>query len=146
MTSARRVKRRLEARLARLPLRDLHLSDGFALHYYILKGTKRAVPVPFWRAMRWIRERTPPNQARVTLTIAHSRAGHYMVSTIFLMLDHGFMSKRPVLFETMAFWEGPKPYIGHDYGRRYYTWAEAIRGHRALVAKLSNQPGAKWPE
>lgn len=143
MTSARRIKHELTARLARLPLSELAIDAKHPIRHYILKG-RRPVPVPFWRAMMWMRSKNPPNSWRMTTTIARSRPGHYMVSTIFLGLDHGFMSTRPVLFETMAFWHGPKPYIGHDYQQRYYTWAEAIRGHRALVAFLSHQPGAKW--
>ena len=53
------------------------------------------------------------------------------VSTVFLGLDHGFGSERPVLFETLVF-DGP---LDGD-GERYCTRAEALAGHAEWVARV----------
>lgn len=50
------------------------------------------------------------------------------VSTVFLGMDHGFMSNTPILFETMIF--GGE----HDeYQERYSTWEEAEAGHERAI-------------
>ncbi len=55
---------------------------------------------------------------------------HVKVSTVFLVIDHGWDSTIPVLFETMIF--GGK----HDeYQRRYCTYDEAVAGHNKTVLK-----------
>lgn len=46
------------------------------------------------------------------------------VSTVFLGIDHGWFSERPILFETMVFAAGKS-----RAQRRYATWEEAERGH-----------------
>lgn len=54
----------------------------------------------------------------------------YMVSTIFLALDHNFaMSGPPILFETMVFHDGATL----DYQTRCSTWDEALAMHTAGV-------------
>lgn len=59
--------------------------------------------------------------------------GPYFVSTVFLMLDHGFGDEgRPVLFETMVFKDGS----GHDEDmERCCTWDEAVEQHKRMVEK-----------
>ena len=60
----------------------------------------------------------------------------WLVSTVFLGIDHGFsLEGPPVLFETMVF-----PALDEDrfspanvYQMRYTTWAQAEEGHRAVV-------------
>lgn len=50
------------------------------------------------------------------------------ISTVFLGMDHGFMSDVPILFETMVF--GGE----HDqYQERYSTWDEAEAGHQRAI-------------
>ena len=54
----------------------------------------------------------------------------YMVSTIFLALDHNFaMSGPPILFETMVFHDGATL----DYQTRCSTWEQALDMHEAAV-------------
>lgn len=54
-----------------------------------------------------------------------------LVSTVFLGLDHGFMSPVPIVFETMAF----TGEVGiEDHCRRYATKAEALAGHAEVLA------------
>lgn len=66
----------------------------------------------------------------------------YLVSTVFLGLDHSFDFGVPVLFETMIFDE---VYINdkgesveerrelHDYQERYHTYEEAVEGHKKAL-------------
>jgi hypothetical protein len=51
-----------------------------------------------------------------------------MVSTVFLGMDHGYNSDKPILFETMIF--GGE----HDeYQERYATYEEALAGHKRAM-------------
>lgn len=59
------------------------------------------------------------------------KQGH--VSTIFLSLDHNFGGGKPILWETMVF--GSKKF-GSNLNRRYYTKAEALKGHKAIVEEI----------
>jgi len=67
--------------------------------------------------------------------VALTTVGPYVVSTMFLVLDHGWQGV-PVLFETMVFqreaWAGVA--LGHDLDTtRYATEREAVAGHEAVV-------------
>lgn len=55
------------------------------------------------------------------------------VSTVFLGLDHSHGGRRPVLFETMVFrhQDGGRDTVAQG---RYFTWDEAMEGHKANVA------------
>ncbi|UFS59508.1 hypothetical protein [Subtercola endophyticus] len=64
-------------------------------------------------------------------TVALTKVGEAEVSTVFLVIDHGFGRGEPVLFESMIF-GGPRD----QEGWRYHTEAEALSGHNALVAEL----------
>jgi hypothetical protein len=65
----------------------------------------------------------------------------YMVSTVFLGLDHNFGGKGPpVLFETMVFraddwnkFDKKKRGLPEQDMNRYCTWDEAMKGHRRFV-------------
>lgn len=76
-------------------------------------------------------------------TVVREQIGGYLVSTVFLGLDHNFDPDRgPVLFETMVF-------EGDDaldlLMQRYSTWEEAEAGHRA-IAELVRLKTLKTPE
>lgn len=61
------------------------------------------------------------------------------VSTVFLGLDHSFMSKTPLLFETMIFGGDES----EEYQERYSTWKQAEEGHQKavdMVKKKYNLP------
>ena len=63
--------------------------------------------------------------------VKQEEVGPYMVSTVFLGLDHNFlMEGPPVLFETMVFCDG----ADCNYQERCCTWAEAEAQHEAAVA------------
>jgi len=57
--------------------------------------------------------------------VAHSEKDGVRISTVFLGIDHGGCSDRPLLFETMVFG-------GEHEGdlKRYSTWDEAVEGHK----------------
>lgn len=147
MTSARRIKARHDWRMPPAALRLVAVSQkmddrrakssglwGKRGGYYILKG-RTPIPVSFERHFRWARERN--KSGRLTVSIAHERAGQYTVSTIFLGLDHGFMSDVPVLFETMAYRTSDGRFRDEQY--RYRTWEEAMTGHKQYVQRLRMQ-------
>lgn len=64
------------------------------------------------------------------LVVDNTTVGEVTVSTVWLGLDHSFVSGPPVIFETMLFG-------GAQDGEceRYSTEAEAIAGHQRWVEK-----------
>ena len=71
--------------------------------------------------------------------VAKSQVGPYLVSTVFLGLDHNFGDGPPVLWETMVFHD--------DRGsedlecRRYASQQDALEGHAAMVATVTATEG-----
>lgn len=71
----------------------------------------------------------------IGLTEVRVRGHDLEVSTVWLGLDHGWLSDRPLIFETMVFeWPRRVPFM--DLMCRYSTLAEAQRGHRLMVRGL----------
>lgn len=73
--------------------------------------------------------------------VAQDHVGHYLVSTVFLGINHSFGRGEPLLFETMVFDENtrhkrygniPREYMD-NYQERYHTWEEAEIGHKRIV-------------
>jgi hypothetical protein len=93
--------------------------------YYILKGHD---PVPCDDVVTW-----STWYATADRVVARDDLGAYVVSTVFLGLDHNFAATgRPILFETMVFRDQTLIDVDQD---RYATWDEAAAGHAALVAR-----------
>lgn len=71
--------------------------------------------------------------------VAVTETRHYVISTIWLGLDHGWGMGRPEFFETMVFaraeWDDYERAPGlHDIdSRRYSSEAEAHAGHAEMV-------------
>lgn len=67
--------------------------------------------------------------------VARTETRDYVVSTVFLMIDHNFRlddgDDTPILWETMIF---PKATFHEEYCARYATRAEAEQGHKDAVA------------
>lgn len=61
------------------------------------------------------------------------------VSTVWLGLDHSFCGGKPLVFETMVFSE----YDGGTdiYMDRYFTWDEAVEGHKKAIAWVKENYG-----
>lgn len=64
-----------------------------------------------------------------TKLVARTELEKDVVSTIFLGVDHGWESKRPILFETMIFSNDGRL---DGYCRRYATYDEALQGHKEV--------------
>lgn len=82
-----------------------------------------------------------PDARRVAL----DTVGNMHVSTVFLVLDHGFGQGPPVLFETIVFSGTDNP---DDWGadldmRRYCTEAEALAGHNETVTLIRATEGVE---
>lgn len=77
-------------------------------------------------------------------TVAKTTIGQYLVSTVFLGLDHQYGDGPPLLFETMVF--GEEDWV-EQYMDRYATWEQAERGHEHICAlvriKLGKRPARK---
>lgn len=109
-----------------------------ALHWRLEDG----IPVPFDddEVLEWAEymQRTQEDR-RVGFDHLAGEAGLYVVSTIFLGLDHGFGLGPPVLWETMIF--GPEP-LGGTMDR--YTSEEAARvGHAEQIEKVKRYGTAR---
>jgi hypothetical protein len=63
--------------------------------------------------------------------VSKTKVGEAEVSTVHLVLDHGFGEGPPIIFETMIF-GGPYD----QWQDRYSTEAAAIAGHDQVVAAL----------
>ncbi len=77
--------------------------------------------------------------------IAQEKVGSYLVSTVFLAIDHSHRPQGypPVLFETMVF--GSDPPHGSiaaevpDYTDRYSNYTQAMSGHKRVVSLVKNK-------
>lgn len=72
--------------------------------------------------------------------VDRTQVGNYLVSTVFLGLDHGFgTSAQPILFETLVFEVDDNGETGNsleDTMRRYSTRDEALAGHAETVQMI----------
>lgn len=89
------------------------------MNYAILKDKQVVTVDDLIDWAKWFEEN------RRSRHVGDYEANGIRVSTVFLGLDHSFMSGRPQWFETMIF--GGE----HDgYQDRYSTWKQAEDGHR----------------
>lgn len=102
--------------------------------YYILGGEDGRTPIQAtmeeWSAWEMDARKTQASfdrMKRVWLT----NIGGYRISTVFLGLNHGWMSEHPLIFETLA--DGPE---GWEEMERYSTWEEAELGHFQIVEEI----------
>lgn len=93
---------------------------------YILDGK---VPVPCNDIYEWGKMFESTDRVVKQDTIDDVR-----ISTVFLGIDHSFMSGPPLLFETMIF--GGE----HDqYCERYSTWEQAEKGHKRAIELVTDR-------
>lgn len=69
--------------------------------------------------------------------IRWTKVGRFVVSTIWLGLDHNFREGDPLIFETMVF-PSEKNFNDLD-SNRYSTFEEAKKGHEKMVKKWSKK-------
>ena len=119
--------RALREKLAETAERTGWNPDNGALPHYDREG--RAISLAAWAVLfedfRYKR-------------IARSKVPGGWVSTVWLGLDHRYGlldrgTQAPIIFETMAFWSPSDDCRTMD---RYATEAEALAGHRRIVAQL----------
>lgn len=77
---------------------------------------------------------------RADTQVDRTQVGNYVVSTVFLGLDHGFgVSEQPILFETLVFEMDDNGEIGNALEHtmcRYCTRDEALAGHAEAVQMM----------
>lgn len=69
----------------------------------------------------------------------------WCVSTVHLMIDHGFRDSAPLWYETMIFACDAKGKVtdwGDRYCRRYTTEEQAREGHSVAIRWLGEHPDA----
>ncbi len=96
--------------------------------YYILDG-KTPVTCEVLEWAKWFGK----NDRKVN----HTEIGNFIISTVFLGLDHRFGCKSewlPILFETMVFEGGACADMD-----RYSSWEQAEEGHDRMVEKVKQQ-------
>lgn len=109
--------------------------------FYRLRGREVEEVFSLFEWARWF-EKADRHVAETTLALDDDGANAW-VSTVFLGLDHGYLSDGPpVLFETMVFIHGTTAPHGEEasftetFGR-YCTWGEAEQGHAAVVERTA---------
>lgn len=73
----------------------------------------------------------------VNKNVGNNTVDGYVISTVFLGLDHSYNGDTPVLWETMVF--PSKTDFGEQYCRRYMSHADALNGHNKVVRLMSNE-------
>jgi hypothetical protein len=103
------------------------------MKHYTLDGKTPLVATEFAEWALWFETAN----RRVAFTQAKSAS----VSTVFLGTDQALLpGDPPILFETKVFGG-----VSDGEVRRYATWDEAERGHRAVVARIESLQADKPP-
>lgn len=95
---------------------------------------------PIHDTFEWARLFEDRNYRVVQQTeITPPSGGRYLISTVWLGIDHSWRAGPPIIFETMVFvdeaWSEDDSQID-EYQDRYSTEAEAIDGHRNVVGMV----------
>lgn len=65
--------------------------------------------------------------------IKQEKIGRYLVSTVWIGLDHGIGSERPLIFETMVFEGEGNQELACE---RYSTERDALEGHERIAEEV----------
>jgi hypothetical protein len=107
---------------------------------YILRGRE---PVAVYAWDRYAPR--DPKACTVGRDIVQTDRGPFLVSTVFLGVDHNMLGAGPpLLFESMAF-EGEEVTGDDVFMDRYATWDEAEAGHKAMVELVKETYGEGRP-
>ena len=94
-------------------------------HYHYILEDKQ--PVPMDDVVQWAKWRETHDH-----TVKKTRVGDYLVSTVFLSVEHGFDDNgSPLLFETMVFLDGEDVFMV-----RAVDWHRALFNHDQEVKAL----------
>jgi hypothetical protein len=79
--------------------------------------------------------------------LARSKAGHYLISTVWIGIDLSFGDDSPpLIFETMVFDANSSgDYMDSMYCRKYASTDQALLGHQEAVEQLKHQPPEEGP-
>ena len=72
--------------------------------------------------------------------VQQDRVNGFLLSTVFLTLNHGDSDELPILFETMIFDETTPPRKMHNDQWRYTSWDEAMKSHLKILKFLTALP------
>jgi hypothetical protein len=101
------------------------------MYYYLEKDhSSRSCPLDEWSSQ--LRDMNKND----TKHVAHDKIDNYIISTIWLGLDHNYFGGRPMLFETMIFKDNKS--FEDIYMDRYFTWDEALKGHEFAIHWVKN--------
>lgn len=104
----------------------MKLKDGY-FAWYKLDENKKAVETSRYEANEILKKGEQ--------VIKKTKCGPYLISTIFLVIDHGFDGV-PIHFETIIFCDDQDDPLA-NFQERYKTYEEAILGHEKLVEKCA---------
>lgn len=96
-----------------------------SLKNYILIGQSPVVEPDLLKWAEWFEH--------ADRIVQQTDVGPYVVSTVFLGIDHQFGKGPPMLFETMVFIDG----AAEDFQRRCSTWLEAEAQHAEVVDAIT---------
>jgi len=117
--------------------------------YYKLDESKNVVPCNTITETDWNNRRVCETGFRVYQYRKPKKGGYkkeskkvsVWISTVFLVLDHSFDGKEPLVFETMVFFGNRtgrrSPY--EQYQVRCSTWEQAVQMHKDTVKLISNR-------
>jgi len=100
--------------------------------HYILDAEGN--PVPVADVHEWVRWFETAERH-----VANDRVGRFLVSTVFLGVDHAFHGGPPVLWETIIF--GAEGDELNQEQWRYRSREEALEGHRRALALVVARAG-----
>ena len=101
--------------------------------WYILDNNHKPVSKPVLEAVKWM-EDNPKRKQIAYDELKDLNGDDVRVSTVFLVLDHAWNSKTPVLWETMIF--GGE----HDqYQMRYTSYKDALEGHQKALTLITKE-------
>jgi len=104
------------------------------IRHYTLNPDYTVKPVDMLEWARWF------EKAKQKRVVKQQTVNGYLVSTVFLGLDHNFTAQGPpLIFETMVFPNKPRRSYAELYCDRYSTWDEAIVGHAKAVAAAKKE-------
>lgn len=92
---------------------------------FILNSRREVIPEP--DVIKWGKWMETAN-THLLRVVGKDQIGPFLVSTIFLGINHSINPARPLCFESMVF-DSAGNYLRPE---RYYTWAEAKKGHENL--------------
>lgn len=100
--------------------------------YFKLNKDKKVIPCSMYEFGKQVED---PESRR----IGRTQLGPYVISTVFLMIDHGFGGEKHLFFETMI-WSEKDPDAKYKfidkYQWRYETYEEAVEGHETIVTMV----------